>query len=449
MNDNILITERISKLFVSFVIPSVAAMVLVGIQGMIDGIFLGNFENTNAMASVNIANPYMQLILGSTFVICTGTLSYLGRTLGEKDIEKSKKIFRTAVLSVIVSSAIIAVAGIFFHDNIAQFLGANSVLLSDTSRYILILALFAPVISFMLLCGFMGRLIERPHLYLIATISCLIGNIIMNYVFIKILRLGVTGAALSTGLSYFIGLIIVICPLLLKSTTVNIYDGKFQRKILKDIVFNGSSEGVNYIATALILFLFNKAFMDFAGEDGVAAFTVINYIGNFATILMFGISDGIGSILSCNYGAGKSKRVHKTLCTATFLNLLLGVLLFIIINLFSESLIHIFMNENIKIINMAVQGAKIYAVGFLFNGFNIVQSGYHTSLGNALASVIIAASRGIIFIVTGIIILPNLYGLNGIWLIMPFAEVCTVVVCLFISFVNFLSNKRLNFPTTP
>lgn len=86
MKDNILVTAKIPRLFLTFVLSSVISMVLVGIQGMVDGIFLGNYESSNAMASVNIASPYMQLILGCCFVLCTGTLSYLGRTLGEKDI---------------------------------------------------------------------------------------------------------------------------------------------------------------------------------------------------------------------------------------------------------------------------------------------------------------------------------------------------------------------------
>lgn len=294
MNDNVLITGKIPYLFLAFVAPSVISMVLVGIQGMVDGIFLGNFENTNAMASVNVANPFMQLILGCSFILCTGTSSYLGRTLGERNIDKARDIFKTAAVSMIAVSFFILVLGLFSHVQIARFLGANDVLLLGANRYIMVLALFAPIISFMLLCGFMGRLIEKPHLYLIATIFGLIGNILMNAVFIIGLRLGVFGVALATGLSYTVGLLIVVWPFLTKRTIVNMFAGKFQWNLLGSVIYNGSLEGVNYLATALILFLFNRAFMGYAGEDGIAAFTVINYIGNFVTTVMFGISDGIG-----------------------------------------------------------------------------------------------------------------------------------------------------------
>lgn len=439
MTDNILLTQKIPKLFLSYVVPSVISMILVGIQGMVDGIFLGNFESTNAMASVNVAGPYMQLILGCSFIICTGTLSYLGRSLGEKDYQKEKNIFKTAAISVTAISILIMLVGVTFFDGIAKFLGANDVLLAGTSRYILILAMFAPVISFMLLCGFIGRLIEKPHLYLIATVCCLFSNITMNYAFICVLHLGVVGAALATGLSYFIGLTIVIWPLVSKKTVINVHEGIFHWKLLKETAYNGSSEGVNYLATSLILFLLNRAFMSLAGEDGVAAFTIINYIGNFTTILMFGISDGIGSIISCNYGAGKMARVRQTLYTAIVINFILGVILFAMLNLFSENLIRVFIRENLQVLDIAVQGAKIYAISFFFSGFNIVQSGYHTSLGNALASVIIAASRGIIFIGIGIFVLPRLWGLNRVWFTLPFAEIATVVCCFIFSKIKRLA----------
>lgn len=434
MKDNALVTARIPRLFLEFVLPSVVSMVLVGIQGMVDGIFLGNYESSNAMASVNIASPYMQLILGCSFILCTGTLSYLGRTLGGKDAVKAKNVFKTAVIAIIVSSCLIMTLGVGLHSTMAGFLGANEVLLAGTSRYILVLALFAPTISLMVFFGFMERLVEKPHIYLVATVFCLVCNIFLNYIFIKILHFGVSGAALATGLSYLIGLFIVAPPFLTRKTVVNIHEGHFCQRILKKIIFNGSSEGVNYLATALILFLFNQTFMRFAGEDGVAAFTIINYIGNFTTTVMFGISDGIGSIVSCNFGAGKTDRIQKTLHTAITINFMLGIFVFVLLHLCSSYLVDIFVSGNPDVIEIAVHGAEIYSLGFLFNGYNIIQSGYHTSLGNALISAIIAASRGIIFIIIGIAVLPYILELNGVWITVPFAEIMTVACCFIINY---------------
>ena len=221
----------------------------------------------------------------------------------------------------------------------------------------------------------------------------------------------------------------------MKKTVLNLFEGRCCAREILMAAFNGSSEGVTYAANALTVFLLNRSFMNFAGAGGVAAFTVISYAGNFVTLIMFGMSDGISPILSNNYGAGQKHRIQSTLRIALAANFLIGVLLFIIFNLFGENLIRIFVDnaEDASIIQMAADGAKIYGICFLANGFNIVQSGYHTALGNAVASITIAASRGIVFIVIGIALFSALWGINGVWFTLPFAELMTVLCCLIIS----------------
>lgn len=435
MKTNQLETGKIHYLFLQFVLPAVISMVLAGTQSMVDGLFLGRYASTNAMASVNIAIPYMQMIMGCTMIICSGTISFLGRTLGEK-AEKSKikaqNIFHSSLLTLIVCSTILMLLGIFANKQLAILMGANDVLLTDTAHYIRVLAFFAPIICFMILFGFTARLLGKPHLYLIATITCLFCNITMDFIAIKILHLGSIGAALATGFSYVAGLLVTIRPILKKQNVVNIYAGKFQISLLQHTVLNGSSEGVTSLSTAVTVWLFNIALMKYAGESGVAAFTIINYISNFVILVMFGVADGISTMVSYNYGAGLLDRVRKILRTALLLNFISGTVIFIVLNLFSQQLIGLFVTDQPNIIRMAVQGVHLYSIAFLLNGFNIIQSGYQTALGNAANSALIAGSRGLIFIFIGMIILPKPFGINGVWITVPFAEIFTVIISILI-----------------
>lgn len=430
MNENILLKEKISTLYLKFVVPAIIAMVLAGIQGMADGIFLGNYVGVNAMASVNIASVYLQIIIGSSMVICAGTMSSLGRTLGEGNDRKAKDIFKSAIIALGIISVIILLVGFLFSNRLARFLGANDALLSDTSRYIRTIALFVPIISFDILFGFTSRLIEKPQLYLIGTVSSIFSNIVLDFIAIKILKFGVVGAAVATGIAYIIGLIVVIKPISSKKTIINVYDGEFCWNEFKHLAFNGSSEGVTYVANALSLFLLNRSFMSFAGESGVAAFTIINYIGNFVILIMFGTSDGISPIISSNYGAGKKERIRKTLHIAVIANLIIGIALFLVFSLFSEDLIRIFVNDNKPVIDMAVRGAKIYGLSFLLSGFNIIKSGYYTALGKTVTSIVIAASRGIVFVAIGLMTFSVFWGIDGVWFTLPFAEMMTFICCL-------------------
>lgn len=448
-HNNTLLTERLPRLFLLFVLPAVISMVISGTQSMIDGIFLGRFAGVNAMASVNIAGPYMQIITGCTMVICIGTFSYLGRTLGENtNPQKAKDIFRTAVVSLAACALILMAAGLFLSRPLALLLGANEVLLDETALYIRTVAVFIPAICFMMHFGFTARLLEKPHLYLIATLCCVSCNVIMDYLAVKVLGLGVVGAAAATGLSYLSGLLVVVRPFLSRKSIVNLFEGTFHWDILRSSAFNGSSEGSTSISAALTMYLFNTAFMGFAGESGVAAFTVINYAGNFVVLIMFGVSDGISTLVSYNYGAKLLLRVKKTLRAALMINFCIGLLIFTVLHLFSRQMVGIFVSDNEFVTAMAVQGAALYSFCFLMNGFNILQSGYYTSMGDALASVIISASRGIVFISTGIFLLPQFLGINGVWLTPPFAELMTVLVCLIIGRVR-SADREISEETAP
>ena len=203
--ENVLLTRPLPGLFFRYVAPAMAAMVLDGIQGIIDGIFIGNYVGADAMASVNIANPYYQIIIGSSMVICSGTMSAAGRALGAGDEKRAKDIYHSALLVLAAISVALMLAGIFGHRIIARLLGASPALLENSCRYIRALAVFVPAISFKILFGFSGRLIGRPQLYLAGTVTTISSNIFLDYLAVGVLGLGTAGAAGATGLAYLGG----------------------------------------------------------------------------------------------------------------------------------------------------------------------------------------------------------------------------------------------------
>ena len=422
--ENILGTEKISKLFVKYSLPAIVAMVINGVQTIIDGIFLGNFVGPNAMASVNLVQPFNQLIIGTSMIISIGCISFIGRTLGEGKKKEAQNIFKTSLIVMFLVSLIITFVGIIFNKNIAMILGANEVLLESVSIYIKTLAIFSIPMSLMFLFGFVDRVIEKPELYLKGSIISVMTNIILNYILIKKLQLGIRGAAIATGMSFSMALIITILPLLNKNSVINIFKGKFDKSTIWPVVYNGSSEGVTAIAIATTAFVF----MQIAREIGIAAFTSISYISQFGTLIMFGISDGIGPIISYNYGYQKHDRVDDVLKISYKVTLLVGITLFAILFLFGRSLVGIFAGSNKDVLEMAVNGSKLYAFAFFFNGFNIVYSGYFTAIGKAKESIIISACRGIVFIIIGILVLPTIVNLKGVWLTVPFAELMTFII---------------------
>ena len=432
MQDNVLGTEKISKLFIKFSIPAILSLTIAGVQTMVDGIFLGNFVGTNAMASVNIAAPFIQLMIGMNLIIGVGGASYIGRSLGEGKVKRAQDIFKSAFLFMIGLSIVSSVLGFTFSHQLASFLGANDVLLADSSTYIKILALFAPFIGLSFILGVFVRCIGKPNVYLISSVASLFANIILNYVLIKQLKLGIVGAPIATGLSFTTSFLIAAIPFIKKSAVLNFFTGKFNWKLTGQLLYNGSSEGVSSLAVAISTFAFNMAFMQIAGEVGVSAFTAIGYISLFASLIVCGVSAGIGPVISYNYGAQLHDRVKQMMNISCKMAMIMGTALVVLIFLFGKYLIMMFVSDNQAVLDLALHGSKIYAFTFFFNGLNILFSGYFTSIGDALSSIIVAVCRGMIFILLGISILPQFIGISGVWMTVPVAEVLTllVVICL-------------------
>ncbi|MFR3816236.1 MAG: MATE family efflux transporter [Turicibacter sp.] len=432
MQDNVLGTEKISKLFIKFSIPAILSLTIAGVQTMVDGIFLGNFVGTNAMASVNIAAPFMQLMIGMNLIIGIGGASYIGRSLGEGQVKRAQDIFKSACLFMIGLSIVILVLGFTFSHQLASFLGANDVLLADSSTYIKILALFAPFIGLSFILGVFVRCIGKPNVYLISSVASLFANIILNYVLIKQLKLGIVGAPIATGLSFTTSFLIAAIPFIKKSAVLNFFTGKFNWKLTGQLLYNGSSEGVSSLAAAISTFVFNMAFMRIAGEVGVSAFTAIGYISLFASLIVCGVSAGIGPVISYNYGAQLHDRVKQMMNISCKMAIIMGSALVVLIFLFGKYLIMMFVSDNQAVLDLALHGSKIYAFTFFFNGLNILFSGYFTSIGDALSSIIVAVCRGMIFILLGISILPQFIGISGVWMTVPVAEVLTLLVVIFL-----------------
>lgn len=428
MNENILGTENISKLFIKYSLPAIISMLIGGLQTVIDGLFIGNVLGPDGMASINIASPFVSLIIALAMIVSIGSQSYMGISLGTNDIKKTQDTFKTSIIIILVIGLATTFLGLFLNKQLSQLLGASTILISDVSTYIRTISIFTIPMCLMFLFGFSGRINENPQLYFYGSILSLIVNIILNYLLIYKLSLGVLGAAIATGVAYSSALFIVILPMLNKKSVLNIFDGRFNKKTIIPIIYNGSSEGVTSLSTAITTYLFNMAFMSIAGETGVASFTAINYIGQFGILLMFGVSDGIGPLISYNYGSENFNRIKSTMWLSYKVLISIGITVFCILFFFGSKLITVFIGNNETILQIANAGSKIYAFSFFMCGFNIVNSGFFTYIGKATISVLIAACRGLIFIPIGIFILPLLFGTNGIWMAIPFAEFITLVI---------------------
>ncbi len=439
--ENILGTQSIPNLMIKYCFPAVIAMMISGVQVMIDGIFVGNFVGPNALASVNIAGPFLSIIFGVAMVISIGSQSYIGISLGAGDTEKAQNSFVTFFRIISVLAISITITGLTLDEPIARILGSDELLLADVSTYIKIISIFALPVCIMQYFGFLSRVVGKPERYLYGSILSVIVNVTLDYLLIAKFDLGVMGAALATGIAFSSSLLFVISPMLNRKNVINVFTGRFKTESIGSVLYNGSSEGINSLSSAVTTFLFNVSLMSISGAGGVTAFTAISYVGMLGSMILFGISDGIGPIVSYNFGMNDYQRVKKIMKASYICNFIFGALLFSLLFFFGEFLVGLFIKDNPELIELAVSGGRLYAFSFLLSGFNILNSGYFTFIGKGFESVLVAASRGLIFVSIGIFALPMFLEINGIWLSVPFAELCAVVVGLVLLKIT---NKKLH-----
>ena len=444
MRESILGTESINKLFLQYSVPTLAAMLFLGLNTIVDGIFVGRYIGADALASVNIAMPFGSFLFALSVVIGIGTQSMIGRRLGAGRVAEANTAFTTAVLLAGGVSLLFTAAAMAFPVQIAYLLGANEHLLPQVAAYIRYLGLFLPFLALMMVLDYVLKTVAMPVYAMLALVVAVSSHILLNWLLVVKLSLGIQGAAFATGIGYCIAFGMAILPFFSKKAVLKPFAGGFDKQAAGHILYSGSSEGLSEMGTGITTFLFNITLMRYVGEMGVAAFTVISYLSFIGSNVLLGLSDGVGAIISYNYGSRQMDRVRKALKLVFATAIVIGAGIFIAIFVFSKEVIALFLNEgNEEVLAFAVYGAKLYAFAFLFNGINIVAAGYFTAIGSPKKAVLIALSKGIVWIAAGIAVLPVLLGIHGIWLTVPIAEIVTVGLSGFLLYRHFQNQLRL------
>lgn len=445
MNENILGKENITALFFKYSIPAIAGMLFLGLNTIVDGFFVGNYIGVHALASVTIAMPFFSLMIAVGVVIGIGTQSMVGRKLGEGDSEAADDTFKTSLLLMLGVSLLLSLIAVGFTKQIAVFLGASTQLMPLVTTYISYTGLFLPLLGIMFVLDYVLKVMGKPLYSMQVLIAAVLSHMLFNYLFIVQLGLGIKGAAVATGLGYGIAFVMAIIPFITGRTTLKLGKGSFKRELAYNIIYNGSSEGLSEISTGITTFLFNITLMRYVGEVGVAAFTAVSYLSFVGNNILIGLSDGVGAIISYNYGSGKIERVKEALKLTGFAAFAIGVSVFTVISLFAGEIIAIFLDaNNDTVLAFAVYGAKLYAFAFIVNGLNIVASGYFTAICNPLRAALIALSKGIVWIGIGLVMLPKLLGVNGIWLTVPAAEMLTFLLSIALLYNHFKYQIQMN-----
>lgn len=432
---------------IRFAFPSMVMMLFMGLYTIVDTIFVARFVDTNALSSMNIVCPVINIIVGLGTMLAAGGSAVVAKEMGGGKADKARSSFTLIIMAGAVAGLAITVIGLLFLDEIIWGLGASEILFPYCKDYLTIQLIFTVGNILQVLYQNLFVTAGKPALGMMLSALAGIANMVFDYIFIVLLEMGIKGAALGTGIGYMISALAgsvffltcrntqkklpaassVVC-----SNELYFCKPKMDASVLLKSCSNGASEMVSQLSAAVTTFLFNAAMMGLLGEDGVAAITVIIYSQFLLTTLYIGFSMGAAPIISYNFGSGNVEQLKKVVRICFCYMITISLFMFLFSFLAGENIARIFAENNKNVFEITKKGFAIFSFSFLFSGCNIFASALFTALSNGKASATISFLRTFGFIMVFLLILPRFLQVTGVWLAVPAAELFTFIltICL-------------------
>lgn len=419
-----------------FAFPSMAAMLFMGLYTLTDTVFVARFVNTNALSALNIVCPVINLTVGLGTMLAAGGSAIVARKMGAGEHARAARDFTLITGAGALLGVLISVFGTLFIDRLIWGLGASGTLFPYCKKYLFILLLFTPACIVQVLLQNLMVTAGRPGVGMLLGLSAGGVNILLDYIFMGPLQLGIQGAALGTGIGYLIPSAAGTLFFLSGKSSLRFQKPVMDLTVLAEACANGFSEMVGQASAAVTTILFNRIMMKLLGEDGVAAITIMIYTQFLSTSLYTGFSMGTAPVISFAYGEQAWGRLRNVFSLCLRFLLFASVLVFGLTFVFGPSLAGIFSEKGTAVYEIARQGFLIFPFGFLFCGFSIFISAAFTALSNGKLSAVLSFLRTFGLISALLLILPSLWGVTGVWLAVPAAELLTMIVSLIFLWQN-------------
>lgn len=421
-----------------FALPSIVMMIFTSFYGVVDGIFVSNFTGSTAFAALNLVWPYIMILGGVGFIIGVGGTAVVSYQMGTGDKALANRTFSLLVYTGIGVGLLLTLLGELTIEPVCRMLGASDAMLPHCVTYARIM--FVGIVPFLLQNMFQTFLVaaEKPRLGLWVTVAAGITNMVLDYTFMGPLHWGVAGAAWATTLSECVGGLI---PLLYfcfpNSSLYRLGKTRWDGAALRQTCWNGLSEFVTNISMSLVNMLYNLQLMKYIGEDGVAAYGVIQYVAFFFVAIYIGYSMGTAPIVSFHYGAENYDELKNLFRKGMGFIAVAALCMITLSQTLANVVAGIFVGYDAELTALTAHAFRIYSLAFLMSGFNIYGSDFFTALNNGKISAAISFIRTILLEMSAVMLLPLAFGVDGVWIALPIAEALALIVT-----VQFLIRKR-------
>lgn len=435
-------TKPVGQLLMRYAVPAIIAMTASSLYNMVDSIFIGQGVGAMAISGLAITFPLMNLSTAFGAGVGVGASSLLSVKLGQKDYGAAQNILGNTVMLNIITGISFSIISLLFLEPILMFFGASAQTLPYAKDYMEIILCGNVITHLYFGLNALQRAAGKPQLSMYMTIFTVILNAILDPIFIWPLGLGIRGAAYATVLSQLFALIWQVVMFSNKAEFIHFKRGIYRLKsqLVKNIIGIGMSPFSMNVCACFVVIIINNSLVDHGGDMAVGAYGIINRIAFIFVMITIGVNQGMQPIAGYNYGAMKFDRMMRVLKYAIICGTCVTTVGFIVGQFFPEQCVRLFTSDE-TLISLSVHAMRLTTVSFPIIGFQMVVANFFQSIGKAKVSVFLSLSRQLVFLIPMLLVLPTLYGVDGVWYSMPVADTISALVT---AIIMYLFMRKIN-----
>ncbi len=434
-------SASIPKALLAMGIPTMIGMLVNAFYNLVDAYFVGGLGESQ-MGAISVVYPLGQVVVGLGLLFGNGAASYISRLLGRGDNENADKVASTALYSSISVGAVIIIISMVFLHPILKLLGATDSILPYAATYA---GIYIVSCIFNVFNVTMNNIVTSEGAAKTTMCALLTGavlNIALDPLFIYVFDLGVAGAAIATAISQVVSTCVYLTYILRKKSVFHfrVKDCTYSKEIMSEIFKIGIPTLVFQILTSFSISLINNAAGDY-GDSAIAGMGVVTRLISMGSLSVFGFIKGFQPIAGYSYGAKKFDRLRESIKTSILWSTVFCVIFGLVLTLFSTAIVSQFTKGDAEMIRIGATSLKANGITIMLFGFYTVYSSLFLALGKGREGFILGACRQGICFIPVILLLPMVWGLNGILYAQPIADVLSAIITVFMAIPL---HKRLN-----
>lgn len=444
MNTQDFLNKPVKQVFMRYLVPSVFATMVTSIYVLADTIIVGKGIGTIAVAALNIVLPLYNIFFGLGLLFGVGGSVLMSILRGEGDEKGANAYFSTSLVAMCVVLALSLAFFTAFMEKIALVFGGTP----ETMPYIMD---YMPYIVWGMGLFFFSSYLQTfirndgaPRLAMYAVVSGGVANIILDYVFVYNFNMGMAGAAIATVMGSGLTVVILLTHFFTKKNNLHFSLRGVRPSFIKNIILNGFASFLIEVASGVTIFVFNIQLLKYAGNTGVSVYSIISNTAIVVVCICKGINQAAQPLLSTNYGAGLYERTDKIRSLAVKVSIIICAVPVILGLVVPDFFTYIFINPDSAILSMSASAIRIYFVGFMMLGINMVFICYFQAILKNGYSMIICLMRGLILVVAFAYIFPLFMDVTGIWLAVPAAETITMLFGIYLIYFKKSAQREIN-----